>query len=393
MNREKINNTIDFDLDFAEIEKRKDRVRKIWNYEKVDHIPICLYVFDNKEDFWIYERQKEKEKNLRFDLNNVKKCLKLFRDDYIPYLNPETTMYTVPTILGAKPNYEEGFDNFTTIKDFLIKDVEDIDKIYFPTEKSEIVKMGLMPLNLERINYYKEVTKGAIEMTGFDIESAPVNAANTIETNLFYLSIAAREEKLLEYIRKIADLIIKVQSILISEFGGTDKMTNIDWDYAWYPEGSKANFSDDICSNVGSEAFNTYFKPFHKMICDALGYGGMHNCGPHPNADQYIDYGDNKVKALSISAEYTLDTMDDFLSKMKGGETIIYLLIEQALSDFKQAVDIYKKYIEKAVKQNLVIIPWYTIDAKIHSDSEIKDLYEEFYKVSCEYTRSLDLKG
>jgi hypothetical protein len=70
-------NRIDFEVDCVEIEKRKERIRKIWNYERVDHIPLGLYVLDNSAGFSRQEIEKEKQKNLKFDLDSVKKSLEL----------------------------------------------------------------------------------------------------------------------------------------------------------------------------------------------------------------------------------------------------------------------------------------------------------------------------
>jgi hypothetical protein len=71
-------NRIDFEIDRTEIEKRKERIRKIWNYETVDHIPLGLYVLDNSAGFSRQEIEKEKQKNLKFDLDSVKKSLELY---------------------------------------------------------------------------------------------------------------------------------------------------------------------------------------------------------------------------------------------------------------------------------------------------------------------------
>ncbi len=50
---------------------------------------LGLYVIDNKEGFTRQEIEKEKEKNLGFHLNSVKKSLELLKDDYIPFIKPE----------------------------------------------------------------------------------------------------------------------------------------------------------------------------------------------------------------------------------------------------------------------------------------------------------------
>ena len=51
MNTIRIENKIDFGIDISAIEKRKQRIRDIWQYKKVDHIPLELYVVDNREKF------------------------------------------------------------------------------------------------------------------------------------------------------------------------------------------------------------------------------------------------------------------------------------------------------------------------------------------------------
>ena len=43
-----INNKIDFEIDLSKINLRKERIRKIWQYCRADHIPLGLYIVDNK---------------------------------------------------------------------------------------------------------------------------------------------------------------------------------------------------------------------------------------------------------------------------------------------------------------------------------------------------------
>ena len=100
-------NKIDFEINNKVIEKRKDRIRNIWEYKKVDYIPLGIYIIDNKEEFSRQEIEKDKEKNLKFDLNSIKKSLELLRDDYIPLIKPEVGCTTIPTILGCEVEYTE----------------------------------------------------------------------------------------------------------------------------------------------------------------------------------------------------------------------------------------------------------------------------------------------
>jgi hypothetical protein len=391
-----IENTIDFEINHKEIDMRKERIRKTWQYKRVDHIPLGIYVIDNREGFTKEEIEKEKEKNLRFDLNSVKKSLSLLQDDYIPFLKPEVGCTTIPTILGSEVSYTRQFENYSTVKEPIIYKIEDLENLNIPVDKKEIIKKGLMPLNLEKIHYYKSRTKGVIDMTGFDIGGVLCGSVDIMDTNLFYISLITEKKRMLEYLEKLSELYIKVQEILTGEIGDLNRMMNIDWDVSWYPEGFKGYVSDDPCANFGIETFETFSKPFNKKMYDRFGYGGFHNCGPHPCAAAYCSYeeGNNRkrVKAVNCSLRFTYGQIDKYISVFSGSETLLYFLIEEDFYNARQAVELYSEITEKGTKYNVICIPYYAIDSKSHNDNEIKDIYSEFLKISKEYALSLSLK-
>jgi len=385
-------NKIDFEIDLNEINKRKNRIRKTWQYCRTDHIPLGLYVIDNKEKFTRKEIETEKEKNLRFVLNSIKKSLEIFPDDYIPFLKAEVGCTTVPTILGSEVYFPEKFDNYSTVKEPIVNRIEDLEKLDIPKEKKDIIRRGLMPLNLEKIHYYRDVTKGAIDFTGFDIGGVMCGSIDIMDSNLFYISLLTEKERMLAYLEKLSDLYVAVQLILTDEIGGTNRMMNIDWDVSWYPEGFKGYVSDDPCANFSIELFETFSKPFNKKIYDRFGYGGFHNCGPHPCASAYINYNGGKLKAINCSLQYTYKELDKFISAFENTETILYFLLEEEFFNARRALEIYREIIEKSLRYNIVCVPTYAIDSSIYSDSEIKQIYDEFLSLSREYSRSLKLK-
>lgn len=388
-----LNNKIDFEINPSVINLRKERIRKIWQYYSVDHIPLGIYVADNKEKFSRKEIETEKEKNLRFDLNSIKKSMQLLSDDYIPFVKPEVGCTTIPTILGSEVYFPEKFDNYSTVKEPIINSIGDLEKLDFPNTKEDIKKRGLMPLNLDKINYYKAVTGGAIDMTGFDIGGVMCGSVDIMDSNLFYISLISEKEKMLKYLDRLSSLYIDIQDILTGEIGDINKMMNIDWDISWYPEGHKGYVSDDPCANFGPETFKIFSKPFNKRIYDRFGYGGFHNCGPHPCASNYIDYGNNKLKAINCSLQYTYNEIEYFMDSFKGREVILYFLFEEEFYDCKRALELYRELAEKGSMRNLVCIPSYSLDSSVYSDSEIRDIYSEFLKVSIDYKDSLKLKA
>jgi hypothetical protein len=387
-----IDNKIDFEIDSNKINLRKDRIRKIWQYKKVDHIPLGLYIIDNKEKFTRKEIETEKEKNLRFDINSVRKSLKLLPDDYIPFLKPEVGCTTVPTILGCQVSYTEKFDNYSTVKEPIVNTIEALKKLEFPSEREVIIRKGLMPLNLEKIHYYKKITRGVIDFAGFDIGGVMCGSIDIMDSNLFYISLITEKEKMLSYLDKLSDLYVLVQRILTGEIGGFNRMMNIDWDVSWYPEGYKGYVSDDPCANFSVDLFETFSKPFNKKIYDRFGYGGFHNCGPHPCASAYVNYNGTNIKAINCSLQFTYKELDKFISTFKNTEIILYFLFEEEFYNSKRAVKLYEELIEKSLKHNVVCIPIYAIDSSIYSDSEIRQIYDEFLNLSKDYANSLNLK-
>jgi len=389
-----IKNIIDFEINNIEIEKRKERIRKIWRYEHADHIPLGIYIVNNKEQFTRREIETEKEKNLRLDLNSVKKSLEVLYDDYIPFLKPEVGCATIPTILGCEVSYTEQFDNFSTVKKPIVNKIEDLEKLEIPLSKNEIIKKGLMPLNLEKIRYYQDITKGSIDMTGFDMGGVMCGSVDIMDSNLFYISLITEKVRMLNYLEKISNLYVKVQEILTGEIGDLNKMMNIDWDTSWYPEGFKGYVSDDPCANFGIEAFETFSKPFNKKMYDRFGYGGFHNCGPHPCASEYCNYGNGnnkRVKAINCSLHFTYREINKFMSAFRGTKTILYFLFEEEFYNSAEAVMLYKEIAEKGTEYNIVCIPSYSIDANLYSDNDIEDIYDEFLDISKEYAASLKL--
>ena len=135
-------NKIDFEINNKEVEKHKDRIRDIWEYKKVDRIPLGIYIIDNNEEFSRQEIEKEKEKNLKFDLNSIKKSLKLLKDDYIPFIKSGVGRTTITSILGCKVEYTELIDNYSTVKSPIVLKIENLDRFHIPISKKEISIRG-----------------------------------------------------------------------------------------------------------------------------------------------------------------------------------------------------------------------------------------------------------
>ena len=75
-----------FDLPHAEIERRRESIRRVWNYKEVDHIPIQFQLQYNPFHYSMREEIEDMRKQLELRLHNIERSLALIPDDYIPTL-------------------------------------------------------------------------------------------------------------------------------------------------------------------------------------------------------------------------------------------------------------------------------------------------------------------
>lgn len=75
---------LDFEIPVKKIEKRRQLIRDVWNYKKVDHIPVMLQIFSNPYGYTMHDEIFSKEKQLKLRLATIKKTLELVPEDYIP---------------------------------------------------------------------------------------------------------------------------------------------------------------------------------------------------------------------------------------------------------------------------------------------------------------------
>ena len=72
-----------------EIERRKENIRRVWDYKRVDHIPIMLTVASNPWGYTTQEHFLDSDKQFQLEFEKVKRSLELVPDDYIPSMRPD----------------------------------------------------------------------------------------------------------------------------------------------------------------------------------------------------------------------------------------------------------------------------------------------------------------
>ena len=82
-----------------DIERRRDNIRRVWQYRRVDHIPVMLRVESNPWGYTTREHFLDGDKQFQLELEKVRLSLELVPDDYIPSMRPDVGCVVIESCL------------------------------------------------------------------------------------------------------------------------------------------------------------------------------------------------------------------------------------------------------------------------------------------------------
>ena len=375
--------------DDREIERRKQRIRDIWNYKRVDHIPLNFSVWSNPNEYKTWDYLRDTNKNLELSLRSLQKSIELLPDDYIPVLKPDKGYPIIAQIYGAPITWGTNPDQWPGVSRKIVNNIDDMYKIIKPN----VYEDGWGPELKKRMQKFKKIAKDKIYLTGYDIGGPLVAAADLIETNLFLLSIKANPDALHFLLKKITESYNEFTQMIVEAAGGLNAMTCIHWDTLWCPEGYKGYVADDIAMMISPDDYDIFSKPYNNLHFKKFGPGTVHNCGPHYMADRYLTHNP-PVKSINIDYEKSIDDFK-FISELFAGKGIVSVWfpdIRNRADDLPPAeaiVDYYKKMIEDFLPGTIGILE-FLIDDLVYSNSEIREIYNMLLKLSEEYANNLE---
>lgn len=368
--------------DEREIERRKQTMRDLWAYKRVDHIPVVIWLVCNPRGYTIKELLEDGEKQLEANLVAVERCLRTLPDDYIPWLRPDVGYMTVATVYGCEVYWnEKDPDQMPGVEVPIIHDMAQV----YELERPDPATAGLMPECLRRIRLFVERTKGQIPLTGIDM-GGPLNTCkDLIETNLMYTAFYDSPEEFHYLLDHITGTMIACYDLIIQAAGGLDKMTTTDFDPTWAPEGHKGFCSDDVCATIRPRLFETFGQLYNSRIYARYGGGLLHNCGPHPAADLYLDHAP-PIKGLNCSWRYTRNDMEK-LRRAFAGRGLVFAMFDNEETPEEMMAG-YAEMAE-ALAPDTIGLPVCIMDGEAYSDGDILETYLGLRKISEEYAANL----
>jgi hypothetical protein len=370
------------DIDRSEIERRRETVRRVWEYRKADHIPIGVWL----DDFSRYSLREQCENGLiQFEVNvgSIDRCLRCLPDDYIPCARVWPGYMTIGTVFGIPLHWSDNPNQAPGLKEHPIRDMEQVRSLHIPDPEHD----GLMPHNLRWLRYFSENLPKDVHLAGIDLGGPMNTVKDLLDTNLLY---TAFYDNPLEYhilLERVTDLQIRCYEAVIRAVGGINRLAGIDFDPLWAPEGLKGFVSDDVCASFGPDTFREFSLPYNNLIFQRFGGGRIHNCGPHPSLGLYLGHSP-EIRGLNCSWRYSNAELPGMKEHFRG-RGIVELNFDFGES-FEEIVRGYDRAAD-TLSPDVIAIPLVLLN-ETWTDCAISELYSALRKISDRYARNIDWK-
>ncbi|NJD02667.1 MAG: hypothetical protein FIA99_08745 [Ruminiclostridium sp.] len=371
---------LDFELPVKEIEKRKQRIRDVWEYKKVDHIPFMITINSNRYGYTMHDEIFSKEKQLQLRLASIKRTLELVPDDYIPSMFVNMGCVGIENAYGMEIYYGESPDQTPGVKKYLFDNMEDI----YSLKHIDPYKDGIIPEFLERVRYFAEQTRFLIPVSCLDMNGPMAIAMDIIGSENLLLGMYTNPEDIQYLLNFVTEDIIAVTEACIKAAGGINNITSTDFVSEWFPEGKKGHVSDDVCAMYNPELFKKFSIPVNNRIYRKYGPGTLHNCGPNPCAEYYLDH-EPIISGADLCFKYSKDDLYKFKKPFQG-RGILYLGLEY--SSHEETLNDYR-FIIDSLAPDVIAIPSLILDEKCIDSGkcDVNRLYHELRSMSEIYAK------
>jgi uroporphyrinogen-III decarboxylase len=366
-----------------EIERRKERVRRAWTYRRVDHLPLGFFLEDYSR-YTLRELCASGEKQLEANRRSIDRLLRLFPDDYIPAARLWPGYITIATMFGLEAHWVEDPMQAPGVLEHPIRRLSQVYDLRPPDPRTA----GLMPFIIAETRRFARELPPEVHLAGPDL-GGPLNTARDLfETNLLFTSFYDDPAALRHFLGLAAEVQVACYEQAIAAAGGVDRLTCIDFDPLWAPEGRKGFVSDDVCAGLSAEHFAAFSRPYNNRIFRRWPGGRLHNCGPHPALEHYLDH-EPPINGLNCSFRYTRKELLR-IRELFRGRGIVELMFDngetpgQMLRGYEEAASV--------LAPEVVAIPVAWLN-HTWADDDIRALYEDLEAVAGRYARAMRWTG
>lgn len=359
-------------LSASDLERRKQLVRDAWAYRKIDHIPIMMSLDYNPFGYTMQQELYNHEIQFQLRMHACERSLALLPDDYIPCAFINVGCVGISNAFGAHVYKSNHPQQTPSILKPVLHCIEDVYDLPLPNVRlTEYTRYFL-----DRFRYFYDRTQGSVYLSGLDTNGPLGVAMDLFGSEKLMLAMCDDPEAVLHLLGKIDTAIIDVIEATLEIAGGNiNALTSTDFFYSWCPEGYKGHMSSDLCASYSPRFFREFDVPANSPVFAKYGPGLLHNCGPNPCVEEYLNHNPN-ISGINLAYNYSKNDLPKIKKALQG--KIVYFFYEEepwsALCNYRHTME--------QLAPDVIAIPILSV----HDESiDPAELYGKFREVSEEY--------
>jgi len=359
-----------------ELKRRQDIIRSLFAGRPLDSVPIYVKVTAPAETT-TRERYLDAEKQLDAALASALATWELApSSDAIPALFPDVGCSCLASAFGSQYHWGDDLEQTPGVARPIITDLEQqVELLPDPDPYRD----GWLPEGLRRIRMFADAGQGFFPVTLLDAAGGLNVAADLMSMTELLLAFYTAPEAVHRLLDKIQRLFLSTIRAGIEAAGGEQNIANTDFFEAWFPEGAKGHVSDDTSSAFGPNMYMQFSAPYHALVFDEFGRGGMHNCGPHPSHAAYFD-NPLSPRAIDVEDRYSHNDLANLRRSLRK-KAFVYLGWEGD----GDPVPWYRGIMEQ-MAPDVVVIPVIKLAPTDHPE----ELCQALRPIADEYARRMD---
>jgi hypothetical protein len=364
-------------LNGDEIARRKQLVRDLWAGKPLDHVPVYLSVENPHPQYTIRQQFLDADKQWAESLAVLKlTCEHVPENDLVPAVRPDVGCSCLATAFGAELFWGDDPNQTCGVKHRIVERVEDAYGLAVPRPDA-----GQLAEGIRRVRQFAEAGEGLISVSLLDMAGGLNVAMDLLGGNTLYTSMYENPEALECLLGKIQQLFLAAIDLQIEAAGGQDHITTTDFPEYWFPEGRKGHVSDDISANISPASYARFSRPYHNMVFERYGGGGLHNCGPNPCLAEYLGHNP-PLRAIDLSYMYSKDDLPRMKQLLKR-RALVYM--GNFPVDPVEAIEAYRQIMELMTPE-VIVVPHLSVPP--HKNP--REVWRQMRLIADEYAKRLD---
>jgi uroporphyrinogen-III decarboxylase len=367
-----------------EVERRKTLYRHLFAGHPVERLPIDVRV-TVPSPYRVQEQFLDGDKQLSAALANALATWEhVPSTDWIPAMRPDVGCSCLASAFGAEYFWGQNPDQTPGIKEPILN-LNDLAEQVEALPDPDPTLDGWLPEGLNRIRRFSEAGAGFIPVSLLDAAGGVNVAADLLGMTRLMMAFYDQPEALHTLLGKIQKLYSATIRAGIAAAGGEEFITTSDFQDVWYPEGWKGHVSDDISAGFSPQIYAEFSAPYHALIFQEFGCGGLHNCGPNPCHAAYVAHPISP-RSLDLSDEYSHADLVKFKRSLKG-KAFIYLFYSEDSSKggIPSIVDWYRQVMQ-LMAPDVIVVP--VISLSLQDQPE--ELCLQLRPIAREYAQRMD---